>query len=193
MDTSCINITSACRDVDLLNIISILKTILNILWVGTFVALVIWMMLDIVKAVASGEVDTKKLFGNLSRRLIAAIITILVPIIVHFAVSLLGNSGTMYMDCYSCANKENIDELAIQIAKEKINKVSTSLNGNHYQEAKKAVNKIKDDYYREKLMGDLEYYYDYIYNKKTGSVPEYKITNSTPTPGGNHNPNITED
>lgn len=103
MILSCIE---ACSDPDVMHILSIFKTLLNIVRVLVPVILVIFIMIDIVKTTASGEVDTKKLSKSIISRIIAAIIIFLIFPIGNFILENIPSSDTGYISCYNCVGTD---------------------------------------------------------------------------------------
>ena len=70
------NCIDVCNDVELLNILSIFKTLIGLVTIIVPVILVIFVIIDIIKTITSGDVDTKKLWSSISKRVIAAVQTI---------------------------------------------------------------------------------------------------------------------
>ncbi len=98
---SCIE---ACSDADIMHILSVFKTLLNIVRVLVPVILIIFIMIDIVKTTSSSEVDTKKLSKSIITRVIAAIIIFLIFPIGNFILENIPSADTGYISCYNCVD-----------------------------------------------------------------------------------------
>lgn len=103
MILSCIE---ACSDPDIMHIISVFKTLLNIARIAVPVILIIFIMIDIVKTIASGEVDTKKLSKSIIKRIIAAVVVFLIFPIGNFVLQNLPVSDDGYLSCYNCVGTD---------------------------------------------------------------------------------------
>lgn len=106
MILSCIE---ACSDPDIMHILSVFKTLLNIIRYLVPVILIIFIMIDVVKTTASSEVDTKKLSKSIISRIIAAIIIFLIFPITNFVLENVPSSDTGYISCYNCVGS-SMDE-----------------------------------------------------------------------------------
>ena len=103
MILSCIE---ACSDPDIMHIISVFKTLLNIARIAVPVILIIFIMIDIVKTIASGDVDTKKLSKSIIKRIIAAVVVFLIFPIGNFVLQNLPVSDDGYLSCYNCVGTD---------------------------------------------------------------------------------------
>ena len=95
MILSCIEV---CSDEEIMRILSVFKTLLNIARILVPVILIIFIMIDIVKAISSSEVDSKKLTKSIVARIIAAVVVFLILPIGKFVLKNL----TIYKDWYFC-------------------------------------------------------------------------------------------
>lgn len=109
MILSCIEV---CSDEEIMRILSVFKTLLNIARILVPVILVIFIMIDIVKAISSSEVDSKKLTKSIVARLIAAVVVFLVFPIGNFILQNLPVSDDGYISCYNCVGTvaDTVDE-----------------------------------------------------------------------------------
>ena len=103
MILSCID---ACSDADIMHILSVFKTLLNIARIAVPVILIIFIMVDIVKTIASGDVDTKKLSKSIIRRIVAAVVVFLIFPIGNFILQNLPVSDDGYLSCYNCVGTD---------------------------------------------------------------------------------------
>lgn len=109
-----LNAENICTDVEILNVLTIVKTIIEIATIVVPVILTIIVMVDIIKTTASHDVDTKKLFNTISKRLIAAVLIFLVPFLIQLVISLIPSGNYKYIDCYNNAEKEIVEQIAIE-------------------------------------------------------------------------------
>lgn len=175
-----LDIPSACSDIELLNILSIFKSLLNLVTIVIPVILIILLMIDIIKTVSSSEVDTKKLFKTVSKRIAAAVIVFLIPYIISLVMGLIPNGTSDWSDCYNYAEKNKILEISITDADNKLNALDTAivnyrnnrtsenegLVNTAYEEARKAVKLITDKETRKEYQEDLQDKKDIIENLK---------------------------
>ena len=105
-----------CDNVGGLSMIYFMKNIIRILCIVTPVLLLLFLTIDVVKAVTSGDSAVmKKMPATAVKRAIFAIIVFLVPYIVNGFMGLLGNS-TNFSKCYDYATSDNV-HAAAEIAK----------------------------------------------------------------------------
>ena len=91
-----------CSNQNLLQVIHIVRTVINILQIAVPVALILWGTLDIGKAVIAG--DEKKMKGAQKpfiKRIAYAVIAFLVPFIVSIVMGYVGN--TEWKNCWTAA------------------------------------------------------------------------------------------
>ena len=82
---------SDCESIELLTIIYYIKVFLRILLFLVPVVLIIMGSIDIFKAVSSSADDMKKIISTSVKRIIASLLTLLVPTIVGVIVSWFGD------------------------------------------------------------------------------------------------------
>ena len=94
--------TGLCSNTNLLQVIHIVRTVINILQIAVPVALILWGTLDIGKAVIAGdEKKMKEAQKPFIKRLVYAVIAFLVPFIVSIVMGYVGN--TEWKNCWSAA------------------------------------------------------------------------------------------
>lgn len=125
-----------CKDVELLNVLTIFKSLIELVTIVVPVILTIFVMIDIVKTVTSNDVDTKKLFKAVSKRVIAAVLIFLVPYIMEFAIGILPNGKFYYLDCYQNAEKEEVNKIALENANESLGKLSDIVSKSTFEKDK---------------------------------------------------------
>lgn len=126
-------------DVELLKIVSILKTLITILQIVVMVALIIWIMIDVIKMISSGDVDNSKLLKTVFKRLIAGALVLLVPAIVVTVINLFAPGESQYDTYYKCANDETVERVSIYQATEAIDNFQKNPDLVNYRKAKDAV------------------------------------------------------
>ena len=91
-----------CSNTTLLQVIHIVRTVINILQIAVPVALILWGTLDIGKAVIAGdEKKMKEAQKPFIKRIVYAVIAFLVPFIVSIVMGYVGN--TEWKNCWSAA------------------------------------------------------------------------------------------
>ena len=151
-----ITVSPICTDVELLGVISIFKKLITLGCIVVPVILVIFLMVDIVKTISSSDVDTKKLFKSISKRLVAGVFVFLIPAIINFALSIIPMETLYYVDCYNNATDENILYIAENNAITNMNSLNSALlSGDYntaylaYEEARVSIKKIPNKEIRE--------------------------------------------
>lgn len=160
-----INVNDVCTDIDILNVISILKTVVNLICLVVPVILVIILSIDIIKTISSSEVETKKLYNTIIKRVFAAIIIFLIPTLIKLALSIIPMDTSYYLACYSNASKSQIAYIAENNAVLKMNELTVAISKNDYkeayrlyEEARVAVKKIPDKELRQQKQDVLKEY-----------------------------------
>ena len=170
------NCVDICVYVELLNILSIFKTLIGLITIIVPVILIIFVMIDIVKTISSGDVDTKKLWGSISKRVIAAVIVFLIFPIINTVLRILPISDLYYIGCYNCASRDNVLQISKNNADNSIadleqaisilESVPNEQNYNNaylaYEEARKNVKDITDKDTRETYQTRLDGYKDIL-------------------------------
>ncbi len=91
-----------CSNQNLLQVIHIVRTVINILQIAVPVALILWGTLDIGKAVIAGdEKKMKEAQKPFIKRIVYAVIAFLVPFIVSIVMGYVGN--TEWKNCWTAA------------------------------------------------------------------------------------------
>ena len=94
--------TGLCSNTNLLQVIHIVRTVINILQIAVPVALILWGTLDIGKAVIAGdEKKMKEAQKPFIKRIVYAVIAFLVPFIVSIVMGYVGN--TEWKTCWSAS------------------------------------------------------------------------------------------
>lgn len=163
---------SACNDIELLNILSIFKSLIGLITILVPVILGIFVIIDIIKTISSSEVESKKLTKSISTRIIAAVLIFLIPSLLNFVIGLIPMGNLYYIDCYNSATKENVANISEQNAINSLSNLSsfvTNLENNKnksnydaamlaYEKARKDVKLITDKAIKEEKQEELKNY-----------------------------------
>lgn len=114
---------SACENPDILRIILLFKKILNIVTTLLPIMLIIFLVIDLVKMVITGDDKQQgKTMKTIVNRIIFAILIFFIPTIVNVIMTLVSNTGikvgTDYTTCFENANKQKIEEMQKEQDKE---------------------------------------------------------------------------
>lgn len=153
-----IDVNDVCSDIDILNIISIFKSLISLIMIIVPVLLVIFISIEIIKTISNGEVDTKKLWSSISKKVIAGFLVFLVPTLLNFVLNIIPVGTMFYIDCYNNATSEQITyistnnalvamndfEQAVTLAENNLNQTNYDNAYKLYDPARVAVNKISD-------------------------------------------------
>ena len=94
--------TGLCSNQNLLQVIHIVRTVINILQIAVPVALILWGTLDIGKAVIAGDENKmKEAQKPFIKRIVYAVIAFLVPFMVSIVMGYVGN--TEWKNCWTAA------------------------------------------------------------------------------------------
>lgn len=145
---------AVCTDPNLLQAVLLTKKIILILEIAAPLAVIIYAGLDIIKAVTSKNQESiKKATDMIPRRLVAMAIVFFVPLLIDMTMQIADNEFE-YTACFKNATNEKIQSLFVDIANEKIAKVSEEMNKQDWksddalfalEDAKNAILKIVDE------------------------------------------------
>lgn len=186
-----------CNDIELLNILSIFKSLIGLITIIVPVILIIFVIIDIIKTISSGDVDTKKLSKSISKRVIAAVAVFLVFPILNTVLQILPISNLYYISCYNCASRSNVLEIsksnadaAISSLAQAISTLSSNPNQTNYdaayllyEAARQNVRDITDKDTREEYETRLEGYRDVLEDIRA-DLKSNGTSNNTNSSGG---------
>ena len=165
-------VLNVCNDPQFLEIMVIVKRIINIIKVFAPIVLIIMMMVDIIKSVTAGNAEgISKSMRQIPNRLLAAAMIFLVPTILEFTLNFVDDSFE-YAACITNADYEIIQVLYTNNADNYVIKVEQSLNEGDLASARYAVNLLTDESLK------------ISYNARLDKVAK-KIESSKPTPSVN--------
>ncbi len=108
-------IKDVCEISSVLKVIYFIEKILNVLLFIIPICLILMISVDLLKNVIAQDTEQMKKNFNLAiKRIIMTVFLFLVPNIVYFVVSLLGDLGVPYTNCLLNANLDKISELETQ-------------------------------------------------------------------------------
>ena len=176
---------------EIAQIVNIFRDLLKVVTILVPVLLVIFGIVDIMKTITSAEVDQKKLFKSITKRIIAAVVIFLIPFIIDFVVDIIPMGSSKWRDCWGVdyvappktededkeeGDKDSLseDEKLVK-ATELVESISTIIHYSDYnndtyfnraqksyEAAKKAVDGLSNSQEKESLISKLELYNKYI-------------------------------
>lgn len=114
-------ILNACEDPSVLRIISLIKAIMDILFIVVPIGLIVMLSIDGFKAVmAADESSQKKIFSKALTRFAGAVLLFFVPLVVNVVINIIDGSKTISDNITSCWTRANPDDIAkYQIEKDR--------------------------------------------------------------------------
>lgn len=149
-------LTNCPNDVDVLQIIFTVLQIIRFIFLLTPIALIILIMVDIGKAVIASDTDKiQEKFRSSLKRIIACGCLFLVPSIMGVVIAFLGHLDFDYTNYVACANREDIQKIAIQNVEDLLATAQNSLKNEDLNKAESAINKISDDEIRNQYKEEV--------------------------------------
>lgn len=170
-----------CENPDILNIVYIFKIILNIAVVVAIVAVIIMIMLDVIKIITSADADNKNSKKNITKRLGAMVIILLVPSIISFVLSLVTQTAE-YGNCIENANQDYIAIAYANWASEYVQKAEETKSYNDLSFAIRYTSKVKDESLKAELTRRIEAVQKYLDELNKGPSGGQIIGGSTSSP-----------
>ena len=135
---------TVCSNPDLLSVMYLVNQMINVLKIVAPIALIIAMMISLVKAViANDENMVAKEKAKIPKKMIAMVLIFFVPTFIQVVMNIV-DSSYEYNSCFVGATKENIAQAYLTKADNAVLKAEESLNYLDVEEAKLAINKLKD-------------------------------------------------
>ena len=184
-----------CRDPEVLKVILYIKTLIDIILYIIPIILIVMMGLDIFKSIAASKEDEMKKNINISiKRIVFIVIMFLVPTIVKFSMSILGDIGVDYTECYNNANSDTIEDIAISNTNIAYQELLNNPTRENLINAQDSVSKISDkdtrNTYNEKINEIEEQIIELEkeqINNNEKKTPSKKYSPSESTSGTNSN------
>lgn len=179
---------SNCGPSPLLKILYFIKILLDIVLFLIPIGLIVFLSVDLGKAMISGDESTQKKVVQLAaKRILYAIVIFLVPVIVSFSNSMLGDLGVNYSVCWDNLNLEEIKHLSTieyscEIAEKYVSIAEYKLTDSAIIEAEQYVSEVMDEGIKTNLKNRLE-----LAKKEAKNKPNKdKSSNSTFTNVNNY-------
>lgn len=132
-------------DVNILQTIRFIITIIKIVFVITPLILIVLITMDVAKIAISGEAEVKNAISKSKNRIIATIAMFFVVPITSVIVHFINNYDFPYANYIVCANQSDIEAVAIANAEDAIASVKLDMSRDKLADAYAAVAKIKDE------------------------------------------------
>src|SRR5574344_972479 len=156
LDTSDSAFAGFCVDLDLLNMLSYVRTIIDLIKVFGPVVVVIMSTIDVVKAVmASNQEEIQKNMHRIPNRLMLMAILFLLPVLFDFIVTTV-NSDNQSFACLNAANKETIQAAYQNIAYVEVDAAENSLDYTDLSVAQNSLTYISDLDLKDNLQSRLD-------------------------------------
>lgn len=151
-----IGLLSICNNPEVLSILRMLKLFLVALQIAAPLLLVIFVMIEFVKALSEGNDGAlKRAFSNSISRIVASLVLFFVPTFVNIIISVTTMDYT-YKSCLDSATVEKIQAAYDDRARARVNSLKESLDKFSYQQALSALDDMSDGEEKEKLKKELE-------------------------------------
>lgn len=186
-----ITVNDVCNDIDILNIIRIFKSLINFAMIIVPVILVIFIIIEIIKTISSGELDTKKMWRSITKKMLAGVLVFLVPVILNFVLNIIPVGTFYYIDCYNNATSDQIlylstnnalsalndFEQAVTVAENQVNNTNYDNAYKLYEPARMSINKISEKETRETYQETLATIRDRLEKVRTAIKEEENKVN----------------
>ena len=151
-----IGLLSICNNPEVLSVLRMLKLFLVALQIAAPLLLVIFVMIEFVKALSEGNDGAlKRAFSNSISRIVASLVLFFVPTFVNIIISVTTMDYT-YKSCLDSATVEKIQAAYDDRARARVNSLKESLDNFSYQQALSALDDMSDGEEKEKLKKELE-------------------------------------
>jgi len=149
-------ILSVCNEPEFLEIVVILKQVINIIKIGAPLVLIVMLMVDVVKAVTAGNSDNiSKSMKQMPSRLLAAAMIFLVPTVIDLVLNVV-DEQIDYATCITNANYDTISLLYVDRADTYVAQAEASLKKVDLISARSFVNLLTDEELKESYNARLD-------------------------------------
>ena len=148
-------IVHICNNLDVLEVMRLVKIVINIMKIGVPIALIVSCMIRLAKEVSGNEPDIPKALNAMSKNIIAAVLVFLIPTFINIIANLVGSGEVNIASCISNARTDYINTQRVNQATNYYNAYKGSKNDNDYYGALSAINKLNDGKLREDLTTNL--------------------------------------
>ena len=144
-------------NVGLLKIISFVMQLIKIVYFMIPMVLIVMTTIDISKSVIANDENQMKKNLNLAiKRVISCIFLLLVEVIVHAAISLLGNTGVEYLNYLACANKDSIYDVSITQLNNKLSKAKANDRSVSVDELRSLASSLDDGDEKDEYLSQID-------------------------------------
>ena len=156
---------SICDNPDVLSIFRVIKILIQIIKIAVPILLILSIMISYVKAVMNNDDNA---LSNAHKTIVSKVVAALLIFLIPTFVGIIGNATNfeVYKKCIGNATIEGISELRQEGAQSSVDRAYETLNESDYNKAISAVNKIKDESLKSKLLEKLKKVKEYINLKK---------------------------
>ena len=182
-------IVSICESPDLLKVLRLVRMILMIIRIIVPLILMISVMIELVKIISNGKLDT--ISKSMVNKVLAALLIFLIPSIIYFIVSVVDPNNTTFISCLNSATSEKIEELYNEHMEELMNEARSNPTNTTYSAAYNYLKNIEDEDKREEYKKELENIKELIKGKSTPSKEEEKNEN-VPNPSKSQTYNLSD-
>lgn len=148
-------ILGICGEPDILKVIMLVKTVMNIIRIAVPIVLIVLMMIDYARAAANNIAVSKTNMIFVYRGIAAAAI-FLIPTIVITLLNLVGANDKQFKDCMDFANPVGISNAYTTKAIKAIANLRTTLSNDDYFNAEIAIRNVEDETVKNDLSSQLE-------------------------------------
>ncbi len=178
-------ILGICDNGEILELFSVINTIILIIKIVVPIILIVSGMLAFMKAIKVGDEDlltkSKKSLVNMC---IAAICVFLVPTLVNVIVKVSSTEENNYIDCLNSATPENIDNAYLKQTESLLARADENMSLTDYYAAVAAASKIKDKDVKKEYMDRLDAMYEIIQEELKAAEESSKYAGTDGTGGG---------
>ena len=147
-------ILDVCDNSSILNIMLIVKIIINAITVIVPILLIVFSLITFVNATKTG--NNTAAFQALIRKCVAAIIIFMVPHLILFVVRVTTADTQSVLKCFNQATRENIKAAQVKEANEYVINAKNLVNDGAYSMAYSVVNELDDSAEKTKMMAELD-------------------------------------
>lgn len=155
-------ILGICGEPDILKVIMLVKTVMNIIRIAVPIILIVLMMITYAQAAAKNEAVSKTNMFFVYRG-IAAVVIFAIPTLVIALLNIVGANDKQFKDCMDFANPVGISNAYTNKASRAIENLRKTLSNDDYFNAENAIRNVEDDTERANLetkLAELKPYVD---------------------------------
>lgn len=147
-------ILGICGEPDILKVIMLVKTVMNIIRIAVPIILIVLMMITYAQAAAKNEAVSKTNMFFVYRG-IAAVVIFAIPTFVMILLNTVGANDKQFKDCMDFANPVGISNAYTNKASRTIENLRKTLSNDDYFNAENAIRNVEDEGVRNELTSEL--------------------------------------